>query len=58
MSWTSTAYEYRKRADHCLEIARVVEHIRHRKMVLDMAEAWLRLVEQAEKTRNQLSHAD
>jgi len=52
MSQTSTAYEYRQRADHCLEIARVLELVRHRKMVLDMAEAWLRLAEQAEKTQN------
>src|SRR5215510_11875362 len=52
MSLTSTAYEYRQRADHCLEIARVVARVRHRKMVLDMAEAWLKLAEQAERTRN------
>jgi len=52
MSRTSAAYEYRQRADHCLEIARVVQLARHRKMVLDMAEAWLRLAEQAEMTRN------
>jgi len=52
MLQTSTAYEYRQRADNCLEIARVLELVRHRKMVLDMAEAWLRLAEQAEKTRN------
>jgi hypothetical protein len=48
----TTAYQYRQRADHCLEIARVLEHVRHRKMALDMAEAWLRLAEQAEKAQN------
>jgi hypothetical protein len=52
MSRTNTAYEYRQRADHCLEIARALELVRHRKMVLDMASAWLRLAEQAEKTQD------
>lgn len=52
MSPNRTAYGYRQRADHCLEIARVLEHVRHRKLVLDMAEEWLRLAEQAEKSRN------
>ena len=55
MSQTSTAYEYRQRADHCLEIARVLELVRHRKMVLDMAEAWLRLAEQADRTQNPIA---
>jgi len=67
MSDTSTAYEYRKRADHCLEIARVLDLVRHRKMILDMAEAWLRLAAEAEKSpfppfqngrRRESTHAD
>ena len=52
MSQTSTACQYRQRADHCLEIARVLELVRHRKIVLDMAEAWLRLADQAERTQD------
>jgi hypothetical protein len=55
MSQTSTACEYRQRADHCLEIAKVLELVRHRKMILGMAEAWLRLADEAEKAQDPFS---
>lgn len=52
MSPNDAAYEHRQRADDCFEIARALEQLRHRKLLLDMAEAWLRLADQAQKNRN------
>jgi len=43
--------QYRKRARHCLDAARTLTDRRRKLIALDMAQAWLKLAEQAEKNR-------
>ena len=45
------AEEYRKRAEHCLDVAGELTTTRPKLAVLDMAMSWLRLAEQAVKNR-------
>jgi len=49
MGRVEQAEEYRRRAQHCVEIAMDLSHQGRKAKVLDMAQAWLRLAEQAEK---------
>lgn len=44
------AREYRLRAQHCLDIAGDLEGVR-KVVLLDMAQAWLRLAEQAKRNQ-------
>jgi hypothetical protein len=43
--------QYRKRARNCLDMARTLADRRRKLIALDMAQAWLKLAEQAEKNR-------
>ena len=44
------AREYRLRAQHCLDIATDLDGVRKR-VLLDMAQAWMRLAEQAKRNQ-------
>jgi len=50
MSSRSDAKEYRLRAQHCLDIARDLDS-GEKMTLLDMAQAWLRLADQAERNQ-------
>ncbi len=43
------AHRYREHAAHCLKIAQDVADLRSKLSLLDMAQAWVALAEQAEK---------
>ncbi len=43
------AQRYRMRARQCVETARTMSDVQQRLIVLDMAQAWMRLANQAEK---------
>jgi hypothetical protein len=43
------AQEYRKHAEECMRLARQVDREEHRKMVLQMAQTWLKLAEERER---------
>src|SRR5262249_1297006 len=45
---SSIADEYRKRASHCLEIARHISLVRDRASLIEMAQHWLDLAQRAE----------
>ena len=45
------AKEYRLRAQHCLDIATDMADLPNRMILLDMAQAWLLLADQAERNR-------
>ena len=45
------ATEYRLRAQHCLDIATDMADLANRMILLDMAQAWLLLADQAERNR-------
>lgn len=49
MSWRNHVDEYRKRAEQCIAIASSISDRGQKFEALDMAAAWLRLAEQAEK---------
>jgi hypothetical protein len=51
MHQVDDAEEYRQRAQHCIEIASGLTDQEQKLDILDMAMAWLRLAEQAEKNR-------
>jgi hypothetical protein len=51
MAGNDDARAYRVRAQHCLEIAQDLGDTSRRMILLDMAQAWIRLAEQA--ARNQ-----
>ena len=42
-------HEYHERAAECLQLANETTKPRHRARLLEMAQSWLRLLEQAEK---------
>ena len=50
MPGSQAALQYRLHAQHCLEIAADLSDHRERLMLVDMAQAWANLAEQAEKT--------
>ena len=43
--------QYRRRAQYCLEVARTLTDRGRKLVALDMAQAWLKLAERAEKNR-------
>jgi hypothetical protein len=51
MSQLDAAEEYRRRAHHCVELARAVAGPEDKLSLLEMAQAWLRLAEQATRNR-------
>jgi len=51
MTGNEDAKEYLARARHCLDIASAMDQSR-RLILLEMAQAWTRLAEQAERNRN------
>ena len=44
----TSAEEYRRKAQECLDFARKISLERDRAIILDMAQSWLRLAEQQE----------
>jgi hypothetical protein len=46
------ATDYRKRADECVEIARLARTDAQRTMLLHIADTWLRLADEAENNRS------
>jgi hypothetical protein len=51
MAGRNFAREYRLRAQHCLDIATHMADLRNRMILLDMAQAWMLLADQAERNR-------
>jgi hypothetical protein len=51
MSRLDAAEEYRRRAEHCVKLARALARAEDKLILLEMAQAWLRLAEQATKNR-------
>ena len=49
MRWRDEAATYRQHAAHCLELARDTSDVPRRRALLDMAQVWLDLADQAEK---------
>jgi hypothetical protein len=49
MPESDDAAAYRKCALDCVEMARTIENPTHRLALLEMAQAWMRLAEKAEK---------
>jgi hypothetical protein len=48
-AWDGEMHEYQERAAECLQLANEATSPRHRARLLEMAQSWLRLLEQAEK---------
>ena len=51
MPGRANANLYRVRAQHCIDIARDTEDASRRLVLVEMAQAWMRLAEQAERNR-------
>ena len=51
MSARQRAKDYRLRAQHCLNIAMDMDDLSKRMVLLDMAQAWMLLADQAARTR-------
>lgn len=51
MSSRDTAREYRLRAQHCLDIATDMDSCTTRMVLLDMAQAWMLLADQADRNQ-------
>jgi len=49
MSGRENAKEYRLRAQHCLDIAMDMDDLSKRMVLLNMAQAWMLLADQAER---------
>jgi len=47
--WRDEANTYRSHAAHCLDLSRDVSDLRRRLALLEMAQVWLDLADQAEK---------
>jgi hypothetical protein len=51
MHGSESAKEYRVRAQHCIDIARDTQDAGRRLILVEMAQAWMRLADQAERNR-------
>ena len=49
MTQSDDAKEYRQRAQACVEMAKTIEDPKHRLALLEMAQAWIKLAEKADK---------
>ena len=54
MPGTDDASDYRRCALECVEMANAIDNPAHRLVLLQMAQAWMRLAENADKTSSDL----